>query len=464
MADPVLAGNPKHAEDEKESKSLDSMMTGSSPEEGQVINQKDAGEDVFGDEKDAGIKYKTNSWLETAFVMVAETVSLGILSLPSTLKAVGLVPGVLLLVGLGILATYTGYVIGQFKLRYPQVHTFAEAGGVIAGRWGHELFATGQLLFLVFIMGAHILSFSIMMNVLTEHATCTIWFTVLGFGISLICTIPRTVKAMTYLSYLSTVSVLAAVFICMIGVGIADADVHLRMVNSGIALYQGFGAVTNIIFAYAGHVAFFTLFSEMKDPREFHKALYTLQITDTLVYTVTAVVIYVYTGDNVRSPALGSASPLLAKIAYGIALPTIVIAGVINGHVAVKYIFLRICNRETISSNSWRSWGIWIAILSVLWVIAWVIASAIPVFNNLLGLISALFLSWFTYGASGVLWIFMNKGQLWTTKKQAFLTVLNGAVIPLGVSIMALGLYSSIEAIKRDTSGLIFSCADNSLI
>jgi hypothetical protein len=29
---------------------------------------------------------------QTAFVMIAETVSLGILSLPSTLKAVGLVP------------------------------------------------------------------------------------------------------------------------------------------------------------------------------------------------------------------------------------------------------------------------------------------------------------------------------------------------------------------------------------
>jgi hypothetical protein len=99
-------------------------------------------------------------------------------------------------------------------------------------------------------MGAHILSFSIMMNVLTGHATCTIWFTLLGFAVSLICTIPRTVKAMTYLSYLSTGSVLAAVFICMIGVGIADKEVHLRMVNSGIALYQGFGAVTNIIFAY----------------------------------------------------------------------------------------------------------------------------------------------------------------------------------------------------------------------
>lgn len=140
-------------------------------------------------------------------------------------------------------------------------------------------------------MGAHILSFSIMMNVLTDHATCTIWFTVMGFGISVICTLPRTMKAMSYMSYLSSASVLVAVFVCMIGVGVSDKDVTIRIFNSGIALYEGFGAVTNIIFAYgmfygancytneitlltcdlAGHVAFFSLFSEMKDPKEFHK-------------------------------------------------------------------------------------------------------------------------------------------------------------------------------------------------
>jgi amino acid permease len=53
--------------------------------------------------------------------MIAETISLGILSLPSVLATVGLVPGFLLIFGLGVIATYSGYVIGQFKERYPWV-------------------------------------------------------------------------------------------------------------------------------------------------------------------------------------------------------------------------------------------------------------------------------------------------------------------------------------------------------
>jgi amino acid permease len=42
--------------------------------------------------------------------MIAETISLGILSLPSVLARIGLVPGLILIVGLGIVATYTGWV------------------------------------------------------------------------------------------------------------------------------------------------------------------------------------------------------------------------------------------------------------------------------------------------------------------------------------------------------------------
>jgi amino acid permease len=56
-------------------------------------------------------------------LMVAETISLGVLSLPAALSVLGIIPGLILIVFLGILASYTGYVIGQFKIRYPHVHS-----------------------------------------------------------------------------------------------------------------------------------------------------------------------------------------------------------------------------------------------------------------------------------------------------------------------------------------------------
>lgn len=108
---------------------------------------------------------------------------------------------IILIIGLGILAGYTGYVIGQFKKAYPQVHNMADAGEVLAGPIGREVLGAGQLLFLIFIMASHILTFTVMMNHLTEHGTCSIVFGIVGMIISFVSNLPRTMKNMSYFSY-----------------------------------------------------------------------------------------------------------------------------------------------------------------------------------------------------------------------------------------------------------------------
>jgi amino acid permease len=106
--------------------------------------------------------------------MLAENVSLGVLALPQALAILGLVPALLCIFFLGLIATYTGWIIGEFKIAYPSVQSFADCGRLIAGPTGYWVLATGQVLILIFIMGAHVLSFSIAMNAITDHAICTI--------------------------------------------------------------------------------------------------------------------------------------------------------------------------------------------------------------------------------------------------------------------------------------------------
>lgn len=52
--------------------------------------------------------------------MIAEIVSNGMLSLPSSLAVVGLVPGLILIIFLGSFALFTSYLLIQFKLRHPE--------------------------------------------------------------------------------------------------------------------------------------------------------------------------------------------------------------------------------------------------------------------------------------------------------------------------------------------------------
>lgn len=61
------------------------------------------------------------TWIQGTFVMIAENISLGILSLPAVLAKVGLAGGIVAIIGLGLFSTYSGYVLWQFKMKYPHV-------------------------------------------------------------------------------------------------------------------------------------------------------------------------------------------------------------------------------------------------------------------------------------------------------------------------------------------------------
>jgi amino acid permease len=118
-------------------------------------------------------------------------------------------------------------------------------------------------------------------------------------------------------------SICAAVLVTMIGLGVDPAP-HLQVdAFAPVTFVPAFLSVSNIIFAYAGHVAFFSFISEFRDPREFPKALYLLQATNISMYLLVAIVVYRFGGANVASPALGSTGQTVMKVAYGIALPTV---------------------------------------------------------------------------------------------------------------------------------------------
>lgn len=270
-----------------------------------------------------------------------------------------MVAGCILIIGLGGIATITGYMIGMFKLRYPHVHNMADAGYILFGPIGREVLGAAQVIFMVFVCGSHVLTGLIAFDTITAGASCSVLWAGISALICLVLTIPRTLNGISYMSVASFISIIsmcipcvqcnvadhstaAAILITMIGVGIIGHQAPVE-VTAHLSFARGFLAVTDIIFAYAGHVAFFTFIAEMKDPRDFPKALYALQIADTTLYLIVGIVVYSFTGANAVSPALGNTGTTLRKIAYGIALPTIVVAGVINGHVCAKLVFVRMC-------------------------------------------------------------------------------------------------------------------------
>jgi hypothetical protein len=151
------------------------------------------------------IEFRSLKWWQCSMVMIAETISLGILSLPKVLATVGLIPGFILILGLGAFASYSGYVIGQFKQRYPHVHSMADAFEILCKplgcpRVGREIGGAGQVGFLIFSMGSHILTWVICFNTITGNATCSIVWGVIALVIFWLCDLPRTLKNMSHMS------------------------------------------------------------------------------------------------------------------------------------------------------------------------------------------------------------------------------------------------------------------------
>ncbi|THC93604.1 hypothetical protein EYZ11_006919 [Aspergillus tanneri] len=250
--------------------------------------------------------------------------------------------------------------------------------------------------------------------------------------------------------------------ITMIGVGVQRPGDGKTEVVHQTSFVKGFTAVTNIAFAYCGHPAFFGFISEMKNPRDYPKSLFMLQGFEIVMYTIISAVIYNYAGKGVTSPALGSTGPILRKVSYGIAMPTIVIAGVVLGHVAIKNVYVRLFRHTDIMhKRNFRGIGAWVGLALAFWVIAWVIAEAIPVFNNLLSLVSALFASWFSFGLPGIFWLYMHWGDYFTSPKKILLTMANVGLAIIGTTICVCGLWVSGVAIHNDGSKSSFSCANN---
>lgn len=210
---------------------------------------------------------------------MAETVSLGILSLPSVLATVGLVPGIILICVISALATYSGLLLAEFRKQYPFVQNFGDAVGLLGRSIGmgnvfNEVFGWAQTVLQVFLLGGHILMWTICMNTLTNSTVCTVAWAAIGMFVFWLFNIPRTLKYTSWMSaacefrqadrcwsnyiYSSTadnheacISILVAVLITVIDVGIE------KPIGSGsIEVFKSLGfapaflAVTNISSAF----------------------------------------------------------------------------------------------------------------------------------------------------------------------------------------------------------------------
>lgn len=201
--------------------------------------------DIFGHEENHDIKYKTLSWQGVAFIMIAEIASSGILSLPSALAAVGMVPGIILIIFLGVFATYTAWLLVEFKLRHPEVHNMGDAGYILFGPIGREILSFGTICFAIFAVGGQMLVGAEALSSLSNGKLCSMLYTGIWAIATLIVAIPRTFDGLHWVSFSSCVSIFIACLVGMIGAGIVPIPDRLVQATVQTDFVTAFSAITN---------------------------------------------------------------------------------------------------------------------------------------------------------------------------------------------------------------------------
>lgn len=134
-----------------------------------------------------------------------------------------------------------------------------------------------------------------------------------------------------------------------------------------------------------------------------------------------------------------------------------------------KYIFVRtLRGSKHLTSNSFIHWATWLGCTFGVSLIGYILASAIPQFDNIVSLTGALFGTLLCFHPMACMWLYDNwsRGKENPTMRWRLMVGWCAFVITAGTFLMVSGTYGSItgiiEAYRADGGSSAWSCADNS--
>lgn len=234
-------------------------------------------------------KFHQLGWKKLTICLIVKAIALGALSIPSAFANLGMIAGVILTIGIGLIAIYTSNVIGQVAVKYPHVKHYADAVRLIWGRPGYELCGAMFVCYLTLLVGSHTLSGTIaFIRIVGDTSLCALVWAVISAIILFLLALPPSFAEFAILGYIDFVSIIAAIGITVIATGVtaSQQDGGLSAVEwsawppEDISLKSAFLSTTNIVLAYSFAVSQFSFMSEMHTPKDYIKSIWSLGLVN----------------------------------------------------------------------------------------------------------------------------------------------------------------------------------------
>ena len=319
--------------------------------------------------------------------------------------------------------------------------------------------------------GLHVLVGAKYLNTMTGGSVCTVGFSAIMAVICFFCSLPRTFDTLSKLATASAFFTFVSVLLATIFAGIEDHPTGyntggktgllvgeptvLVVPAKGTTYVAAVNAVLNISYTFIGQITIPSFIAEMRQPKDFPKALWAVTIAEIILFSLVGSVVYAYTGTQYNTaPAFGSlGNEKFKKISFSFMIPTLIFLGVLYASVSARFVFFRIFEGTRHKGNhTVLGWSTWAAILAATWIVAFIIAEVIPFFSDLLSLMSSLFDSFFGYIFWGTAYFRMRQadyGPGWITRRGArgiIGFVVNVFLILIGLFMLGGGTYVSIPA------------------
>lgn len=358
------------------------------------------------------------TWMSVFYLITTDM--LGPTTAPYAVSQLGFVPGSLLYFLFGIAAAYSGYILFKMYLKldslaYP-LKNFGDVMGRIYGnkfRYGVDFLQTLQFVCNVAVI---ILGNGQGLYQVVKKKAC---FAVMVVVWAIIGMIVGQIRTLQKFGFLSNIAIWLNLFVCFATMGVVahtgvnyDAAYSQNGIEKGPVIAQaivsGGGenftiqleAAMNIVYAYGGAIMFVEFMAEMRRPMDFWKSMFLAQSVIFCIYLLYGLFVYAYQGQFTVNPANQGISPYNWQTALNVVnFVSSLIAACLFSNIGIKVIYNTIFRRAFKLPDLNSKYGklLWIPMVIFYWGLCYVIASAIPQFTTLTGLVGAVCILQFTY-------------------------------------------------------------------
>ena len=124
-------------------------------------------------------------------------------------------------------------------------------------------------------------------------------------------------------------------------------------------------------------------------------------------------------------------------------------AGALYAHTAAKLVFVRLFRHTRhIYQHTLLGWSTWFMLCFIAIVVSYILATAVPIFSDLIGIAASLFAAWYTYGLAGFFFlydVYHLQGGVPALKRRWKGSALAVITIIIGAFVCVAGTYVSVK-------------------